>query len=138
MSDIGRPTDYTPELAAKICEAIAGSSKGIERLCKAHKEWPDKSTIMRWVNRHPEFRDQYARAKASQIEAIVDEIIDIADTPPKDHYDTHEDISRAKLRIDTRKWLASKLAPKIYGDQKAQHDVDINEKSQEEILRELA
>ena len=27
-----------------------------------------------------------------------------------------EHVQRSRLRIDTRKWLASKLAPKIYGD----------------------
>ena len=123
-NNIGRPSDYTPELAEEICDAIACSEKGIKKLCNDHPHWPHKKTIMRWINKYPDFGAQYARAKAFQIEAIVDEILDIADDTSHDSvvnedgkiiYD-HEHINRSRLRIDSRKWLASKLAPKIYGD----------------------
>ena len=62
--------------------------------------------------------------KTGEIEVIVDEILDIADDTSRDIttdangktvYD-HEHINRSRLRIDTRKWLAAKLAPRIYGD----------------------
>ncbi len=32
----------------------------------------------------------------------------------------HEHVQRSRLRVDTRKWAAGKLAPKRYGD-KLQH-----------------
>ena len=120
---IGRPTDYTLELAKEICDAIASSSIGIKRLCKEHPNWPSHNTIYRWVANHPEFRDQYAQAKQCQVELLVDEILEIADDSTQDHLvseDGHarcnsEWIARSRLRIDTRKWLASKLVPKVYG-----------------------
>jgi hypothetical protein len=28
----------------------------------------------------------------------------------------HENIQRARLRVDSRKWILSKMLPKIYGD----------------------
>jgi len=28
----------------------------------------------------------------------------------------HEHIQRARLRVDTRKWILSKMLPKVYGD----------------------
>ncbi len=86
---------------------------------------------MRWINKHPDFGAQYARAKVFQVEAIVDEILDIADDTSHDSvvnedgkviYD-HEHINRSRLRIDTRKWLAAKLCPRLYGD-KAEKTVD--------------
>ena len=120
----GRPTIYTAEAGKEICDVIASSSKGIKKICDTNKHFPNPDTIYRWVKEHKDFSDQYARAKRLQIEVIVDEIIDIADDVSQDalindsgkQVVNHEHIHRWRLRIDTRKWLASKLAPKIYGD----------------------
>lgn len=142
---IGRPTDYTPELVEEICDAIACSTKGIRRLCKEGVDWPNPDTIYRWLKEHKDFRDQYARAKRLQVEAIVDEILEIADDGSQDavvNNDSkvtinHEHINRSRLRIDTRKWLASKLAPKLYGNKvDATHDTqDATEEALQEINR---
>lgn len=70
-----------------------------------------------------DFSDQYARAKQAQVEYVVDELLDIADDTSNDqivdsegqlHFNSQA-IQRARLRIDTRKWLACKLVPKVYG-----------------------
>ena len=119
----GRPSDYTPELAKDICEVIASSSKGLKRLCNDNPHWPNKDTIFTWLKNNHEFSDQYAHAKRCQIETFVDEIIEIADDASQDvlvneqgtMVCNHEFIARSRLRIDTRKWLASKLVPKVYG-----------------------
>ncbi len=120
----GRPTIYSDDLANEICNAIACSSKGIRRLYNECAHFPTPDTIYRWVKEHREFSDQYARAKRQQIEVIIDEIMGIADDTSND-YSTNEDgklicnhehIQRSRLRIDTRKWLAAKLAPRLYGD----------------------
>ncbi len=50
----------------------------------------------------------YASAREHQAEHFVDEIVTIADT--------EENPTRARVRIDARKWAAVKLAPKKYGD----------------------
>lgn len=119
----GRPSDYTQALADLICERIATHSVGLQRLCDLYDDMPEKSTIRRWCLKHPQFRTQYAQAKALQVETLIDEIIDIADDASQDidisekgkEICNSEFIARSRLRIDTRKWLASKLAPKIYG-----------------------
>lgn len=78
---------------------------------------PDKSTVFRWLSKHEVFRDQYTRAQEDRAAAMAEDILEIAD-----QYDNVQDalntdhIQRAKLRIDTRKWLMSKMAPKRYGD----------------------
>jgi hypothetical protein len=54
------------------------------------------------------FQQEYARAKQESADYHADSLIDIADYEP--------DINRAKIKIDTRKWVASKLKPKVYGD----------------------
>ena len=80
---------------------------------------------MAWLDgSRPEFSDQYARAREAQADKLAEEALQIADDGRSDTYvdgdgnvktDT-EVIQRSKLRVDTRKWLASKMAPKKYGD----------------------
>ncbi len=54
---------------------------------------------------------QYARAREEQADFYADEIVTIADTEP--------DAATARVRVDARKWVASKLKPKRYGDKLA-------------------
>lgn len=100
---------------------------------------PDAKTIFTWLKERPEFLAQYARAKEIQMEFYADEIKDISDDESRDFqveevYDnagnvlrriTRSDntaVNRARLRVDSRKWLMSKLAPKKFGDvQKHEH-----------------
>ena len=119
----GRPTEYTQELADLICERIAIHGVGLKKLCEMYDDMPEKAAIRRWCIKHPEFGSQYARAKVQQIDTLVDEIIEIADDSSQDvminehgnRVCNSEFIARSRLRIDTRKWLASKLVPKVYG-----------------------
>lgn len=126
---MGRPTDYTKEMASRICELVATHDMGLTRLYQTYPDIPEKTTINRWRVRHPEFRIQYAQAKAQQLEFLTEDILEIADDATNDWMEWHgkendclgwkfngEHVQRSRVRIDTRKWLASKLAPKIYGD----------------------
>ena len=60
----------------------------------------------------PALAAQYARARTDLIERMADDILEIADHPPADAVEG----AAARLRVDTRKWLLSKIAPKRYGD----------------------
>jgi hypothetical protein len=133
---MARPTDYTPELAERICEVISESDRGLKTICKRNPDFPNKSTIMRWLTELPEFKDQYARAKELQAEFIADQILEIADNSEDDirtddngkQYVDHDHINRSRLRVESRKWVASKLLPKKYGD-KTTLDVNPGEDS---------
>lgn len=107
---MGRPSDFTPELANAICEELA-TGQSLRKIC-ARDGMPDKATVFRWLSQNPDFRDQYAHAREMQAETHADEIVDIADEA--------EDANLARLRIDARKWKASKLAPKKYGERVTQ------------------
>lgn len=102
----GRPSKYSEKLAGEICERIA-EGEGLVTICKG-EGMPNISTIFRWLESKPGFCDRYARAREEQAEVHADEILSIADT--------EEDVNRAKVRIDARKWTASKLRPKKYGN----------------------
>lgn len=121
----GRPSKFTQELADKICETIATSSKGLRAICAENKI--DVSSLMKWLKENKEFSEQYARAKELQADYLVEEIIEIVDDGSNDfmtitkgnesyNVEDREVTSRSKIRYDARKWIASKLAPKKYGD----------------------
>jgi hypothetical protein len=103
----GRPSIYTQELADRICERLA-SGESLRAICgdDGMPSWP---TISKWLNEKPGFVTQYARAREDQAEAHADRIIEIAD-------DETIDANHKRIMVDARKWVASKLKPKRYGD----------------------
>lgn len=79
-----------------------------------------------YVDEHEDAAEQYARAKGAQLEAMADEMVQISDealvgtitkeTKDGTFQEVGDNVQRAKLMVDTRKWLLSKLAPKKYGE----------------------
>lgn len=76
-----------------------------------------------WTQAHPEFGEQYARARQIGYQLLADELIEIADDSSGDVVETEdgprpnsEFTARSRLRLDTRKWMLSKMLPKVYGD----------------------
>jgi hypothetical protein len=104
---MARPSKYTKALAAEICAELA-QGKSLRSVCK-QKGMPDAATVFRWLGSNEEFCEQYARAKEESADALVEEMLDIAD-------DQDEHPQSRRVRIDTRKWISSKLKPKKYGD----------------------
>lgn len=125
---VGRPSEYTEEIAGLICERLM-DGQSLRSICLAD-DMPSGATVFRWLAdpRYENFRDQYARAREAQADAMADEILDIADDGTNDYVERErpdgskfdavdsEHIQRSRLRVEARKWLASKLLPKKYGD----------------------
>ena len=98
------------------------NGKALRNILK-EDEMPSTQTFYRWIDEDEEKSKQYARACEVRADAIFDEIIDIADDTSQDtiskgdaEVQNSEWISRSRLRVDARKWIASKLNPKKYGD----------------------
>jgi hypothetical protein len=104
---MGRPSDYTDELARNICASLA-SAIPLVKICE-QDGMPNPSTVYRWLNENEGFRNMYARAKEDQAELLASQILEIADRSDLDANDK-------RIRVDARKWLASKFKPKNYGD----------------------
>ncbi len=126
---MGRPTLYTKELADLICQRVATTTFGLARLCAMFEDMPAKITVNEWRYRYADFAAQYAQAKLVQADLLAEEMLDIADDGTNDWMESFgedgeigyklngEHVNRSRLRIDTRKFLASKLLPKQYGQQ---------------------
>ncbi len=132
MSDtkrkIGRPSKYSDEMAEEICEKIA-NGRSLRSIC-AEDGMPTTSTVCKWLIENKEFSEQYARAREKQADYFAEEIIEIADSAEAES----AAVSKAKLQIDARKWAASKIAPKKYGD-KAELDVKSSDGSMRPTVR---
>lgn len=113
MAKTGRPTDYTPELAVKICEELA-LGKSLRTVCKAD-DMPAMSSVFLWLREYDDFSEQYARAKQESADAMAEDVLEISDDKSMDMMGPAV-IARAKLQVDTRKWLMAKMKPKKYGD----------------------
>lgn len=121
----GRPTEFTPELARAICVLLA-DGKGLRQVC-SEDGMPAESTVRAWaIDDVQGFGAQYARAREIGYLGLGDEILDIADTPvigsrsvskPSGLEITEGDmIEHRRLQVDARKWVLSKMLPKVYGD----------------------
>lgn len=128
----GRPEIYSDEAADKILEQIATTSKSLKTICE-DETLPSVRTIFRWLRDNDEFRQQYTRAKEEQADFLIEEMVDICDDGTNDFMtivkgdqeytvENKEWTSRSKLRVETRKWIASKLKPKKYSD-KTSHEI---------------
>jgi hypothetical protein len=110
----------TAENAGLICERLSEGwtlrqvARDLD--CKA-------SAIINWVESDEIFRERYTRAMERRWERMSEELQEIADEGTNDWMERegiavpdHEHIQRSRLRVDTRKWLLSKMMPKKYGD----------------------
>jgi hypothetical protein len=123
----GRPTIYSTDLVATICERIA-SGESVRSIVK-DEDMPVMSTFFRWLHEKEDFKEQYNIAKQLGADAMFADIIGIADDGTNDYMEVMdreggiggwkangEVIQRSRLRVDTRKWYLSKVLPKIYGE----------------------
>lgn len=118
MAKVGRPSDYSPELASKICKQIA-LGKSLRSICR-EEDMPDLSTIYDWFPLYEEFTKQYEKACKDRAEAqyedlneINEEAIQYAKT---NDFNVQAVMSAYKMKSDNMKWSMSKMIPKKYGD----------------------
>lgn len=125
----GRPSTYTEEKVAIICDRIA-NGESLRSICD-DENMPGLRTVFEWLadEKHSAFRTRYARAREVQADSLFDEMLDIADDGRNDWMvkrsgdgevsgwqENGEALRRSDLRIKTRQWMAAKLQPKKYGD----------------------
>lgn len=117
----GRPSEFSQEKADIVCLTL---KEGGTLRAAAKAADVAASTVLAWVDQFPSFSEQYATARALGYQLLADEIIEISDDSAgdvivDDEGNTRTDaerVARSRLRVDTRKWMLSKMLPKIYGD----------------------
>lgn len=120
---MGRPSDYSADLVALICARMA-NGESLRSVCRSD-DMPSLATVFRWLGDKPEFQEQYARARQARAAALEEEILSISDDDSEDRIVDPETgnakvnaefVARSRLKVDTRKWLMARMAPRVYGD----------------------
>lgn len=118
----GRPSTFDQAKADAIIERVAGH-ESLRAICL--DVGVPLTTFLQWVSDREALSAQYTRAKQMQAELLASEILEISDDGRNDTYvdpqsgeerTDHDVIARSKLRVDTRKWILSKMLPKVYGE----------------------
>jgi len=121
---MGRPSKYTPELAAEICERLS-AGEPLRQICRdAHM--PHWTQMYEWKARDPELSLRVAQAREAGYDAMAEELLEISDTM---HYGetiveggktplvtTADMLGHRKLRIETRLKLLACWNPAKYGN----------------------
>lgn len=104
-----------------LLEELSQSSTGLSHLCKKHEI--RYQSLYQLIEEDEDFRNRYVRAREAQADYMADEIIELADDKSGDvltgefgETGNAANVSRSKLRVEARKWIAAKLKPKKYGD----------------------
>lgn len=129
----GRPPEIrTKANADRIC-ALLAEGMSLRKICEMDG-MPSKPAILDWLAIDADFAAQYAQARVKQAEGMGEELLEIADDGRNDWMEklgkdgqslgwmvNGEAVQRSRLRVDTRKWLLSKMLPKKYGE-KIEHE----------------
>lgn len=104
----GRPSLYTRELSDQICARLS-AGESLIKIC-ATAEMPTDTTVRMWaIEDRDGFSSRYAVARRALMDRWAEDILVIAD-------DVTLEPNDRRVRVDTRKWLMSKLDVKRYGD----------------------
>jgi hypothetical protein len=107
-SMVGRPSDFTEDIAATICELLM-DGLSMRQIC-LRDDMPHRSTVANWLERHTDFSTKCARAREWQADIMDDLILETANNC------TSETAAADRVKIGAFQWRAGRLAPKVYGD----------------------
>jgi len=122
---------YSSEEVENIIEYVCGqiaAGRALSRVLSEDKGMPTGDTFWKWVQKQSTLADRVTQAREAGVEALLSEVIEIADTANGDAYIDHdkagkpiaridgEAIQRSKLRVESRFKYAQMIAPRKYGD----------------------
>ena len=122
-------TVRTPDERAALIEKIFARIRqgaSVRKACEA--EGIVESRFSTWMQENEELKNQYASAREAGWNRMAQDIIDISDEQSIEGKYNGEEVkldlsavavARNRLRVDSRKWLLSKMLPKVYGDKVA-------------------
>ena len=104
---------------------LIGEGKSLNEIQKT-QGIPDSNTIYTWLNKDPQFKDNYTRARQDQALFYAEKIENTITNLKASAEKSRELTDIARLEIDSYKWIASKLLPKVYGTNSNTTNVQVN------------
>jgi hypothetical protein len=116
---VGRPTVFGIDNPCwqTICEQMS-VGKSLSTAIKA-EGMPSYHAVMLMIKNNPEFRAMYEKAIENRADRLAEEILELADEQMPDGLEgpmASAWVQQKRMQVDARKWVASKLKPKVYGD----------------------
>jgi hypothetical protein len=121
----GETNPYGPIFSEALLTAILDRVANGETLLRICEEdgMPNRNNFYEWLTKVEGAQARYDAAVIMRTTRAVEELTEIADDGRNDYHQgkdgmvlNAEHVSRSKLRVETRKWLASKILPNTYGD----------------------
>lgn len=128
VTDFG--TDYTPEQCTIVFNELSNSTSGLNKICKDNNISPPR--FREFILRNAEAGTQYTHARSLQIENLEERVMALGDelalaltgklldedggAVVVDSQAASAHVALCRVRIDSVKWILSKLVPKKYGD----------------------
>ena len=103
-------TDEVTEIQEKVITEIQ-TGRSLRQVC-GDEGMPNFRTVQRWIVSDGQFAVRYARARTAQADTLFDRMEAVEEAVSAGTMDSHA----ARVVLDSMRWRASKLAPKVYGD----------------------
>jgi len=142
----GRPTEYTEELAERVCDLIAHSIVSLDKLRAEHNWFPTPDTIRQWSWKNQEFSAKYFEARKHQADLTVleqerlleESLILFNDKDGNTRIDAAS-VQLAALKCKNAQWTAARVLPKKWGAQeKAIEDLSSQNLQLVELVAKLS
>jgi hypothetical protein len=140
---VGRPSTRSPEIAKRLCDHVAAGNS-VRSFCRVEGN-PGMFMIFQWLREDHIFAQHYTQAMEVRAERMFEDMLDIADDTTGDKKTAikngkevelvdFDNIQRSRLRVDTRKWVLSRMNPKKYGE-RIQNDVTSGGATLDDVIR---
>lgn len=104
---------------AQWCERMieyVANGGSVSSFVRLNPQGPVRSQFYRWLEGDASMWDKYARAREMSADTLADDCVSIADSVRDAGQFDSARVNAARLAVDARKWVASKLKPKTYAD----------------------
>jgi hypothetical protein len=113
------------QICTDILKMYLTTNLSLYAVCHAKPGWPSHNTLMEWVAESAEIAQMIARARETKADCLAEQVVEISDDTSEDYFETSKGerypnptaVQRSRARMDSRKWLAAKFMPRVYGDQ---------------------
>ena len=102
--------DEVAEIQERVITEIQ-TGRSLRQVC-GDEGMPNFRTVQRWIVSDGSFAVRYARARTAQADTLFDRMEAVEEAVSAGTMDSHA----ARVVLDSMRWRASKLAPKVYGD----------------------
>jgi hypothetical protein len=117
-----RPVAFTEELFIKLLDRLA-QGETLVAIC-ADQTMPTRQSLFQKLYKDENARELYYAAREMQMEAMAEEILELSDNNSDDwstddrgrRVANNDVLQRARLKVDTRKFIMAKMAPRRFGE----------------------